>query len=179
MKAGWIALTTLALLGCSKPTATPSVPAGTKIGNQHSFWGSMLPAYRPGMSWSYRRVLVGNGTLTTDSLSIEVASVEKWASLKVTGWMEPATVSLQAPTEAILSPSATYESLGTEDVTVPYGSFKQAAKFRFDPQYTAQAVGSETLLWFVQGVGLVKTASIRQSGEKSTVVTQELTAFKK
>ena len=166
-----------AMTGCdllpSASNAKIEVPAiGTPMTAE--LWESYMPKYKAGMVITYVSVSTHGDTIdepveaTKEYLKVEDSVISYRSTIGST--------SVEATMSAITKPESNLnlKSEGPEDVTVPAGTFKGAAKFS-GPN---GGIGSTITYWLVPGKGYVKVFTSNATNGTTASWTNELKVFK-
>lgn len=182
-----MSLWALSLAACTDaptvPTAgTTAVPAaGTTVDAQ--FWKDYQPTIKKGMAWTFVDTLVTGDKTTTGEISEQVTDVQgEVATVKITGkspFTPDATLDSTATRSVSFAPevgegvTAVYKSEGAVDVTVPFKSFKGAAKLSLAASGSIQSL----YVYAVKGVGMVKLEMKSTASGTTVSYTRELKDF--
>lgn len=164
---------TAVLAGCLLAPSGVQVPAvGTAL--TASIWESFMPTYKAGMAFTYVNTSkVGSEAETSSDSTKEILKVENGvATYKAT--VEGATMEATMSAVPKLDEHLSLKSEGPEDVTVPAGTFKGAAKF----SGANSEPGSTLTYWLVPGKGYVKTVATSVVNGTTATWTSELKEFK-
>lgn len=168
---------TLALAGCdllpSSVGTGGQVPAvGTPMTAE--LWESYMPKYKAGMIITYV-----NATTHGDQVEPPVEATKEYLKVENGVISYRSTIgdtTVEATVSAITKPESNLnlKSEGPEDVTVPAGTFKGAAKFS-GPN---AGPNSTITYWMVPGKGYVKVRSSAETNGTLATWTSELKTFK-
>lgn len=170
--------------GCDALSSLVPGLAGTSVDD--AFWKDNMPTFKVGMKWTYTStVKVPGAPDVTSSYTKEITEANDTRT-------KVRTTSGSTVTEEVLNSegmegmadgggnlnvtmSDTVAIAGTEDVTIPAGTYKGASKLNVNA--TSSGGSCTVLIWVAKGVGIVKERVTTGSAAASTSVTIELASF--
>lgn len=157
--------------GCA---TLPNVPvAGSDLTDQ--FAKDFYPELKQGMKWTYTTTSNAGSTPTTSETSNEVTKVEDGIATMETKAGDKVSGTSTSSVIVRADMFKNYKSAGAEDVKVPAGDYKGAAKL----ESKSNTDSLKTFMWLVPGVGMVKSETTMTSNGNTAVATTELKEFKK
>lgn len=159
---------TASLVACA---TGPTVPvAGAELNEQ--FAKDFYPELKAGMKWIY----VTTGESSSMETGTEVTEVKDGvATLKNWSSMANSTTTSTSPAKITVDFFKAFKSAGSEDVKVPAGEYKGAAKL----EAKTNTADNKAYMWYAAGVGMVKSETSVTANGKTTVMKVELKEFKK
>lgn len=160
----------------SMPAVGQAVPADTLK--------QLMPKYDKGTKWTYATTTTGASSAATE-MTQEVTEVNgDKVTLKVTSGSSSNTATIDLtqgnPMAGFGStPTGGYVSAGNEDVKVPAGEYKGAAKLTVTPAAGSSSATTKVTMWLAKDVGMVKATSETTSGSTTLTTTIELKEYKK
>lgn len=185
-------LLTMPLAACDVNSLLPGLNGAGKL--DAAFFKSKMPPLKQGQKWTYQQTAEVTGLpavktdFTREIMKVEgdiatvkttVASVSNTATASartlLTSGTPMADVNLPSGLDFGIATDAAMVDAGTEDVTVPFKTFKGAAKVKAQAD-SATSVSSSTV-WLSPEVGMVKMALKTNTGGMQSAFTVELKDF--